>query len=73
MTPIPKRHPLISPRIHQKMSKGCGNDYLEAFGKKKKKKKKKNTCFFSQKSQWGLKQPPFGGRELKSCNCFQLE
>ena len=32
MTPIPKRHPLISPRIHQKMRKGCMNDYLEAFG-----------------------------------------
>ena len=31
MTPIPKRHPLISPRIHQKMRKGCRNDYLEAF------------------------------------------
>ena len=22
MTPIPKRHPLISPRLHQKMRKG---------------------------------------------------
>ena len=32
MTPIPKRHPLISPRIHQKMRKGCRNDYPEAFG-----------------------------------------
>ena len=29
---IPKRHPLISPRIHQKMRKRCRNDYLEAFG-----------------------------------------
>ena len=32
MTPIPKQHPLILPRIHQKMSKGCKNDYVEAFG-----------------------------------------
>ena len=30
--PIPKRHPLISPHIHQKMCKGCRNDYIEAFG-----------------------------------------
>ena len=30
--PIPKRHHLISHRIHQKMRKGCRNDYLEAFG-----------------------------------------
>ena len=33
MTPIPKWHPPpMSPRIHQKMRKGCRNDYLEAFG-----------------------------------------
>ena len=30
--PIPKRNPLISPLIHQKMRKGFRNDYLEAFG-----------------------------------------
>ena len=24
--------PLISPHIHQKMRKGCGNDNIEAFG-----------------------------------------
>ena len=32
MTPISKRHPKISPHIHQKMRKGCKNDYIEAFG-----------------------------------------
>ena len=35
MTPIPKRHPKISPHVHQKMrkhGKGCRNDYIEAFG-----------------------------------------
>ena len=32
MTPIPKRHPQISPQIHQKMHKGCRNDYIEVFG-----------------------------------------
>ena len=31
--PIPKRHPLISPHIHQEMAKECRNDYqVEAFG-----------------------------------------
>ena len=31
MTPIPKRHPQISPHIHQKMRKGRRNDYIEVF------------------------------------------
>ena len=30
--PTPKRHPLISPHIYQKMRKECKNDYIEAFG-----------------------------------------
>ena len=30
--PIPKRHPLISPHIHQKMREGYKNDDVEAFG-----------------------------------------
>ena len=30
--PIPKRHPQISPHIHQKMRKGCRKDYIKAFG-----------------------------------------
>ena len=32
MTPIPKRHPIILPHIHQKMHEGCRNDYIEALG-----------------------------------------
>ena len=32
MTPIPKRHPQISPHIHLNMRKECRNDYIEAFG-----------------------------------------
>ena len=53
MTPIPK--PLISPRIHQKMRKGCRNDYLEGLAQ-----------FIGQKKLFkkilrGLQQPPFGG------------
>ena len=44
--PIPKRNPLISPLIHQKMRKGFRNDYLEAFGEVywEKIKKKKINC-----------------------------
>ena len=30
--PIPKRHPQISPHIHQKMRNRCKNNYIEAFG-----------------------------------------
>ena len=29
---IPKRHPQISPHIHQKMRNRCKNNYIEAFG-----------------------------------------
>ena len=50
--PIPKRHPLISPRIHQKMRKGCGNDHIEAFGVVYWAKK------LFQKHLRGLQQPP---------------
>ena len=48
--PIPKRHPLISFRKHQKMREGYRNDYLEALGavywakKVVSKKKSKEVC-----------------------------
>ena len=50
--PIPKRHPLISPRIHQKMCKGCRNDYLEVFGTVI--AQKKNVL----KNRRGVQEPP---------------
>ena len=58
MITIQKRHPQIPPHIHQKMRKGCRNDYLEAFGAVYWAK----SCF---KKSWELQQPPFGVRGLK--------
>ena len=52
MTPIPKRHPLISPRI-KRCVKDVENDYLEAFG----------AVYWAKKdvskNLRGLQQPPF--------------
>ena len=31
ITPIPKRHPQISPHIHQKICKGCRNNHIITF------------------------------------------
>ena len=58
MTPKPKQHPPNSPHIHQKMRKGCRNDYIKAFGAVYWAKK-----LFLKRS-WGLQQPAFGGRGL---------
>ena len=54
LTINPRPHP--STHIHQKMRKGCRNDYMEAFGAVYWAKKR---CL---KKSWRLQQLPYGGR-----------
>ena len=53
--PIPKLLSQISPHKHQKMHKGCRNDYIEAFGAVNWGQKT------VRKNLWGCNNPRFGG------------